>query len=86
MEDISYFVSSECWSMEVLLVGVRLPKGDLHLGDGIRGVADYPAEIRVKDLKLVNTLKGTSPQLLNFLCHQVMGHQQHTLYLNLKTT
>ena len=67
-------------------MGVRLPKGDLHLGDGIRGVADYPAEIRVKALKLVNTLRGTSPQLLNYLCHQVMGHQQHTLYLNLKTT
>ena len=67
-------------------MGVRLPKGNLHLGDGIRGVADYPAEIRVKALKLVNTLKGTSPQLLNLLCHQVMGHQQHTLYLNLKTT
>ena len=62
-------------------MGVRLPKGDLHLGDGIRGVADYPAEIHVKALKLVNTLRGTSPQLLNYLCHQ-----QHTLYLNLKTT
>ena len=55
-------------------MGVRLPKGDLHLGDGIRGVANYPAEIRLKDLKLVNTLRGTSPQLLNYLCHQVMGH------------
>ena len=59
MEDISCFVSSECWSMEVFPVGVRLPKGDLHLGDGIRGVADYPTEIRVKALKLVNTLRGT---------------------------
>ena len=67
-------------------MAVRLPKGDLHLGDGIRGVADYPAEICVKALKLVNTLRGTSPQLLNYPCHHVMGYQQHTLYLNLKTT
>ena len=50
MEDISCFVSSECWSMEVFPVGVRLPKGDLHLGDGIRGVAHYPDEIHVKVL------------------------------------
>ena len=40
-------------------MGVRLPKGDLHLGDGIRGVVDYPAKICVKALKLVNTLRGT---------------------------
>ena len=57
-------------------MGIRLPKGDLHLGDGTRDVVDYPTEIRVKALKLVNTLRGTSPQLLSYLCHQVMGHQR----------